>query len=250
MNKVLCIVQARMGSTRLPGKILKKINDVTLLEYEIKRLRKSKLIDKIVVATTSNTEDDSTENFCKEIGVDCFRGNDMNVLDRYFKCSQKYPEYNTILRITGDCPLVDEEVVDEVIEFFNGGKYDYASNIEFGKHGYPDGINAEILTRKALEKSWKDAKLSSEREHVTFYIRNNPSLFKSGHISSKEDLSYYRLTVDNPEDFEVIKFLMETVGPDAPYKTYVSTLDKNLEIKKINSYLKRYEGLKKSIKND
>ncbi len=239
-----------MGSTRLPGKILKNVKDIPLLEHEINRLRKSKLIDKIVVATTDCAEDNATEELCKKIGVDCFRGNDTDVLDRYYKCSQKYPEYKTIIRITGDCPLIDEKVVDEVINFFNNGEYDYASNIEFGKHGYPDGINAEILTRKALEKSWKDAKLKSEREHVTLYIRNNPSLFKSGHISSKEDLSHYRLTVDNPEDFEVIKFLMETVGTDAGYKTYVETLDKNPDIINKNAHIKRYEGLKKSIKND
>jgi spore coat polysaccharide biosynthesis protein SpsF (cytidylyltransferase family) len=250
MSKVLCIIQARMGSTRFPGKILKKVKDTSLLEYEINRLRKSKLVDKIVVATTTNSEDNATEELCKKISVDCFRGNDMDVLDRYFKCSQKYPECKTIIRITGDCPLVDEEVVDEVIEFFNNGEYDYASNIEFGKHGYPDGINAEILTKEALEKSWKDAKLKSEREHVTLYIRNNPSLFKSGHISSERDLSNYRLTVDNPEDFEVIKFLMETVGTDAGYKTYVETLDKNPDIINKNAHLKRYDGLKKSIKND
>ncbi len=250
MNKVLCIVQARMESTRLPGKILKKVKGIPLLEHEINRLQKTKLIDKIVVATTDQPEDDVTENLCKEIGIDCFRGDEKNVLNRYYECAQNYPEYNAIVRITGDCPLVDEKVVDEVIGFFNDSEYEYASNIEFGKHGYPDGINAEIFTKEALERTSKDVKLESEKEHVTLHMRNNPSLFKSGHISLDEDLSHYRLTVDNPEDLEVIRFLIETIGTDAGYKTYIETLNKNPDILNKNSHLKRYEGLKKSIKND
>src|SRR3989338_6037100 len=121
----LCIIQARMASTRLPGKILKEIAGVPLLEYLVKRLRQAKKIDKIVIATTTNQEDDQVGALCRGIGIDCFRGSVDDVLDRYYQCLQRYPKYGNVLRVTGDCPLIDPKVVDQVISLFESSDYEY-----------------------------------------------------------------------------------------------------------------------------
>ncbi|MFH1523181.1 MAG: glycosyltransferase family protein [Patescibacteria group bacterium] len=246
-NKNLCIIQARMGATRLPGKVLKKVNGVTLLEYEIRRVLKSKLVDKIVIATTDKKIDDQVEKLCQKINMEYFRGSENNVLDRYYRCALKFPEYKNIIRITGDCPLIDPVVVDEVIKIFKKGKYDYASNIE--KETFPDGMDVEIFKRSVLYEAAKKAKLKSEREHVTLYIRNNIK-YKKGNLTASRNLSNFRLTVDEPKDFEVIEFLIKNSKPDASYLDHIDVLKKNPEIMKKNMNIIRNEGLLKSLKED
>lgn len=243
----LCIIQARAGSTRLPNKVLMRVKNVPLLEYEIRRVKMSKKIDKIIVATGDKKANDKIEKLCSKMGVNCFRGSEDNVLDRFYKCSLKYPEYKNIIRITGDCPLIDPDVIDQVIRFYEKGKYDYASNIL--NETYPDGMDIEVFSLKALEESNKNAKLMSEREHVTLYIRNNKK-YKKGNLEAKKDYSKFRLTVDEKKDFEVIKFLIEKSKPTASFLDYIGLLIKNPKIMKKNMDIIRNEGLLKSLKND
>ena len=245
--KTLCIIQARMGSSRLPGKILMKAGGWTLLENVLMRVGQAKKIDKIVVATTDQKEDDATEKLCKKIGIDCFRGSQNDVLDRYFKCAMLYPGYANIVRITGDCPLIDPKIIDEVISLFIKSKSDYGSNVV--PPTFPDGMDIEIFKRKALEEAARKAVMSSEREHVTLYIRNNPK-FKKTNLQSDYDFSHFRLTVDNREDYEVMKFLIENSERNDGYIKYISLLTKNPEIMLKNSKIARNEGLAKSLKKD
>lgn len=246
-NKNLCIIQARMGATRLPDKVLLKVNKMTLLEYEIKRVQQAKKINKIVIATTTERRDSRIEKICKKIKIDCFRGSEDDVLDRYYQCSLKYPRYNNIIRITGDCPLIDPVIIDQVIGFFEKNNFDYASNVL--KETFPDGMDTEIFTKGALTVSAKKAKLTSEREHVTQYIIKNKR-FKKGNFSAEHDWSHFRLTVDNPEDFKVINFLIKNSKITDSYLDYISVLTKHPEIMIKNMHIKRNEGLLKSLKND
>ena len=245
--KKLCIVQARLGSTRLPGKVLMTVNGVPLLEHEINRLKQSKKIDKIVVATGANRANDKIEDWCRRKKIDCFRGSEEDVLDRYYRCSLKYPAYGVIIRVTGDCPLIDPQVIDRVIDFFEKNHFDYASNVE--PETFPDGLDAEVFTRQALAESAAQAKLSSEREHVTQFIRKNVK-YKRGNLAAPKDYAKFRLTVDNREDFEVIEFLIKNCSPTAGYLDYIALLKKNPEIMSKNMHIARNEGLKKSLKED
>ena len=175
----LCIIQARTGSTRLPGKVLMKVNGKTLLEYEIKRIKQSKKVDKIVVATSTKKNDDKIANLCKKIGVDCFRGSEKNVLDRYYQCSLKYPEYGNIIRISADCPLIDPKVIDKVVTAFEKNKkFEYVSNVL--EETFPYGLAVEVFSRRALLLAAKNAKSAFDKEHVTPYIwRNHPDDFQT-----------------------------------------------------------------------
>ena len=247
MNKNLCVIQARMSSTRLPGKVLKEINRKPLLQYEIERLRLAKKLDQIVVATSASKESDEIEKFCERIGVPCFRGSEEDVLNRYYECAKKYPGYDAIVRVTGDCPLIDPRVVDEVVNLFEEGGYDYASNVL--EETFPDGMDVEVLKRDALKTSQQEAKMQSEREHVTLYVRGQEK-FKKGNLCAPRDYSAFRLTVDNPEDFAVAKFLIESLPPTMSYLDCVELLAAHPEIKKLNMNIKRNEGLAKSLKED
>lgn len=248
-NKSLCIIQARMGSSRLPGKVLKKVNNITLLEYEILRIKQSKKIEKIVVATTTKKKDEQIEKLCKKIKVDCFRGSEDDVLDRYYQCSLRYPEFNTIIRLTGDCPLIDPLVIDETVSFFNKNNFSYANNRKFKNETFPGGIVVEIFKKKILAKAVQNAQLMSEREHVTLWMVNNKKI-KKGTLRAPHDFSHIRLTVDHPEDFEVVKFLIKKSPLNAPYLYYVSLLTKHPNIMQKNMHIEKEEGLTKSLKND
>lgn len=243
----LCIIQARTGSTRLPGKVLLKAKGITLLEYEIKRVGLAKKIDRIVVATTVNKSDDKIAALCQKIKIDCFRGSENDVLGRFYECSLEYPEYENIIRLTGDCPLIDPQVIDEVIKLYKRGRFDYASNV--GKITFPDGLDIEIFKRRILARAFKRARLTSEREHVTLYIRNKMKI-KKGNLAAKRDFSRFRLTVDNPEDYEVVKFLIKNSRLSDGYLKYIELLKKNPKIMNKNLNLIRNEGLLKSLKND
>lgn len=245
--KNLCIIQARTGSTRLPRKVLLKVKGKTLLEYVFDRVSLAKKIDKIVIATTDKKEDDEIERLCKKIGIDVFRGSENDVLKRYWECAKKYPKYENIVRITGDCPLIDPKIIDELVGLFEKGEFDYASNVL--KETYPDGMDVEIFSRKSLEEASNKADKMSEREHVTLHIRNNPE-FKKGSLEHEKNFSHIRLTVDREEDFEVVKFLIENTEIKASFMEYVELLEKSPEIMMKNSKVIRNEGLIKSLKED
>lgn len=247
--KNLCILQARMGSTRLPGKVLMKVNGVSLLEYQIARLRLAKKIDKVVVATSIKKQNDRIEKLCKKIGVACFRGSEDDVLDRYYRCSIKYPRYDNIIRLTGDCPLVDPHLIDEVISLFEKSGGDYSSNVPAGKETYPDGLDVEIFKAEVLREAALKAELPSDREGVDEYILRHKK-FKQNNLSSPYDWSHFRLTVDNPEDFEVVKFIIKNCKITDGWLKYISLLTKHPEVMLKNMHIKRNEGTLKMLAND
>lgn len=199
---ILGIIQARMGSTRLPGKVLKEVEGKPLLQHMIERVRRSKLVNEFVVATSSKEKDTEIEDLCSKLNIHCFRGSEDDVLDRYYQCAKYFipvPEY--IVRLTADCPLHDSEVIDFVVQKFLEKKVDFMTN-SF-EPLWEDGFDVEIFTFRALEEAWKKATKKSEREHVTPYIRNT-STFKIH--KQKYFTSYnYKLSVDSPNDFELIK---------------------------------------------
>lgn len=236
-----------MGSTRLPNKVLMEVSGIPLLQYEIDRLRYSKRIDKIILATGEKRENDPIEKLCEKIGIDCFRGSENDVLDRYCQCAKKYPEYENIIRVTGDCPLIDPKIIDAVVALHEKTNNDLTSNVEI--ETFPDGMDVEVMRRESLCESAEKAKLGSEREHVTQYIRKSDK-FKKGNLANPENYSHIRLTVDNKEDFEVIKFLIEHCPPEADFLDYISLLEKNPEVMKKNMHIVRNEGLLKSLIED
>lgn len=176
------IIQARMGSTRLPKKVMLNILEKPILWHVINRVSKASLIDKLIVATTTNNEDDAIVEFCKNNGILFFRGSENDVLDRYYQCAKEY-NITDIARITADCPLHDPNVIDMIIKEYMGNDYDYVSNsIEYT---FPDGLDVEIFSFDALKIAWENAKLVSEREHVTPYMRKCKEFKKRLCIQSK-----------------------------------------------------------------
>lgn len=250
--KVIAVTQARYGSTRLPAKVLKKVGEETLLDIHLQRILKAKKVDKLIVATT--TEEGSAEivRIAERNGAGCHRGSINDVLERfYFAVKDLNPDY--IVRITSDCPLIDPRVIDHVIEACLSAECDYASNTM--KPTYPDGIDTEVFKFSALEKAYNEAKLKSEREHVTPYIKKNSSfnkgnLFESVNVENDKDCSAYRITVDTQEDFDVIKNLIENLGKNAKWEDYIEYLDSHNDVKDMNSNHTRDEGYTKSLLND
>ncbi len=247
--KTIAIIQARMGSTRLPGKVLLKVGDDTLLAYQLMRVRRATTIDQIVIATTTNVEDDAIVAACKAMDVPCVRGSVEDVLDRYHRVLESYPNYDAVIRLTGDCPLVDPTLIDRTVQFFLAGSFDYANNIGPIGHelSYPDGMCVEVISRPAFMTMWASAKLVPEREHVTLYVRNHPELFRLGYVPGDANFGHIRLTVDRPEDFEVVRFLIERSATNASYLDYIALLTKYPDMLVKNMHIPRNEGLQKSL---
>lgn len=250
--KIVAVTQARYGSTRLPAKVLKRVGEESLLDIHLQRILKSKMISKLLVATTIEEGSEEIVRIAKLNGVDCYRGSIDDVLERfYFAVKNLAPDY--VVRITSDCPLIDSNVIDRVVRECVENDVDYASNTL--KPTFPDGIDVEVFKFVALEKAFNEAVLKSEREHVTPYIKKNSSfngglLFSSINIEASFDCSEYRMTVDTQEDYEVIKTLFENVGKDRGWEDYVKYLNQNINTMNINSNLKRDEGYTKSLLND
>ena len=232
---ITAIIQARTGSTRLPGKIMMKINDEPMLYYVIKQVKASKKISKIVIATTYLPEDDIIEEYGKKLGCDIFRGEPDDVLDRYYKCS-KFFNIKTIVRITSDDPLIDPFVIDKCIEKFQNDKFDYVSNTISRKNGhwvpslngFPYGIAVEVFNFSSLFEAWKNSSNPLEREHLSPYFIKNPHMFKLNSISNSDDYSHIRVTVDYLEDFDFVKSIL-------------TNFEKNeiITIKKITLFVKK-----------
>ena len=238
--KVVAIIQARMGSTRLPNKVMMKINHIPMIELLISRLSNSKYIDQIVLATSNNKNNTPLINHVESLGYKVFSGEDNDVLDRYFQAAKIF-KANAIVRITGDCPLIDSFLVDEVIEGFIDLNADYASNRE--PPTYPDGLDVEVISNKALEDASKKAKEDFQREHVTPYIINS-NTYKKFYLKNSEDFSPERWTVDEPEDFTVVQNIFNFFHPviDFSWKEVLQLKNSNPEIFSGNQHLIRNEG--------
>ena len=207
--KIIGVVQARMGSTRLPNKVMKPLNGVPMIELLLNRLSKSKELELIVVATSINPLDDDLADYVQTLGFPCERGNESDVLSRFVQVGQRY-QADALVRITGDCPLVDPEMVDECVNRFREERVDYFSNIE--PPTYPDGLDVEVMTMTALQQALGQTKDRMDREHVTTFLRDS-GLFKTGSMINNTDLSNLRWTVDEIDDFEVITEIFRALAP-------------------------------------
>jgi spore coat polysaccharide biosynthesis protein SpsF len=206
------IIQARMGSTRLPGKVLFDILGKPMLLHQVGRISKSKSIDKIIVATTTNESDDPIVKLCEERSILYFRGSEDDVLSRYYECAKKFG-IQTIVRSTADCPLIDPQVIDSAIDLFQESQLDYLANtVPQELSCWPDGSDVEIFSFDALEKAYKEASEFEDREHVTFFFWKNlssSSSFKVAQLKNDLDWSGYRYTVDYKEDLLVVEAIFK-----------------------------------------
>ena len=209
MSKTVAIIQTRLSSTRLPGKVLKSIMSKDLLTHVVDRLKKVEEISEIVIATTNEEQDDLLVNWCEERNLNYFRGSSENVLSRFYECAKKYGA-DTIIRVTSDNPLVDPNVVSMVVKKFYTEKLDYCSN---NLHRtFPHGLDVEVFSFSSLETSHENAVEQADIEHVTQYIKKRPEQFKIENVQLEKDYSFIRITVDEDEDLQLIKILMMMKG--------------------------------------
>lgn len=252
-GNVLLITQARTGSSRLPGKVLEKVQGKELLLIQLERMARSTKTDAILVATTTETGDSKLANLVGEWGYKFYRGSEIDVLDRYYQAAKNFntiPEW--VVRVTSDCPLLDPNLVDDIITKAQKHDVDYATNNYLDQ--YPDGQGVEVFKFSALEKAWLEATLQSDREHVTPFIKNNSNfkggkLFKAKNFPGNENFSHVRMTVDEPKDLVVIEKIISELGTDGSWVDYTEYYLKN-NLLKINGDILRNEGYFKSLKND
>jgi len=244
MSRFVCIVQARMGSTRLPGKVMKKIMGETILYYIIERLKQSKLIDTILIATSRNQIDNVILEEAKRLNVDCFRGSEDDVLSRYYNAAQTYNAEN-IVRITGDCPLIDPKMIDEIIGFYlENNDLDLITNAGpiIEKRTFPRGLDVEVLSFNVLKMAYENAKDDYQREHVTPYIYENSDKFRIFYYTAEGKMNRpdIRITIDTEEDFKLISKIIENYkNLNFNSEEIVDFLDKNPELLMINQHVKQ-----------
>lgn len=239
---ILAILQARMSSTRLPGKVLMPLLGEPMLARQIERVRRAKTIDRLVVATSNDRSDDPIAALCARLGVDCFRGSLDDVLDRFCKAAERYsPEQ--VVRLTGDCPLIDPDVIDAIARFHLAGGYDYSSNTIYPT--FPDGLDVEIFRYACLIEAGREAAAPFQREHVTPFLYQQPGRYRLGDFRRSPDLSALRWTVDNPKDYELVCRVYAALHPSRPHFTLddiVALFENNPDLAKINAGIRRNEG--------
>jgi spore coat polysaccharide biosynthesis protein SpsF len=236
----IAIIQARVGSTRLPGKVMLDLSGKPMLARDIERIQKSKLLDDIVVATTTEPADNEIVALCKKKGWNYYRGSEEDVLDRYYNAAQEY-QAKTIVRITSDCPLIEPTIVDQIIEkFFElEPDVDYVSNV-FPIRTFPRGLDTEMLSFSCLERCWREDSNPAYREHVTQYIQHNPHFFRIQEIQNKDDLSFMRWTVDTSEDLEFVRIIYDHFGDtNFLWTDILEFLQKNPSLMDINKHIQQ-----------
>lgn len=249
MQKVTAIMQARMGASRLPGKVLMPVAGMTFLEFELRQLAEATSIGQIIIATTEKSADDPIAALGSRLNVPVFRGSEQDVLDRYHGATEMAGAEH-VMRVTGDCPLIQPNVCDRVVqEYFRQGA-DYCRTAE----SFAEGLDCEVLSRKALDEAWKEATLPSEREHMTLFVRNRPARYVLLEIENDTQDGQYRLTLDEPQDREVLVAVIEALfDPSRPYITIGEAkawLDAHPEVFARNADILRNEGLVKSLEGD
>jgi len=247
--KIDCIIQARMNSTRLPGKVLLSINDeFTVLEHMINQLKFSKSINSIIIATTTLPDDDKIVDEAKKLNLKYFRGDSEDVLDRYYECAKKFNCKN-IIRLTSDCPLIDPQIIDQMIRNYQLGDFDFYTNVL--NRTFPVGTDVEIFSFNVLENMWTNADLPSEREHVTLFAKNNKSNFKIGTFQNSEDLKHIRITLDRNEDLILIRKIISKLSKKPILVNEIRDLFfDEPDLHKINQHIVQNEGMLKSLKKD
>jgi len=246
MTTILAITQARTGSTRLPGKVLMKIGEKSLLEIHLQRVLRSKKITNLVVATTIETNDIEIVSIAKKMKLHSFRGSVEDVLDRFYKVALPY-QPTWVVRITSDCPLIDPELIDEVIDFAISRDLDYCSNTLI--ENYPDGQDIEVMKFTSLEIAWFNATKSYQREHVTPFIIENSTfrggeMFVSDNFPAKENFGDVRLTVDQEADYILIKQIITNIGFEKSWLDYANYYRINPALRSLNENLIRNEGFR------
>ncbi len=247
---VLAFIQARVGSTRLPGKVLLDLHGKPVLERVIERVQSAKGIDGVIVVTTLESKDIPVVRLCAERGIRVFCGSENDVLDRFYQAAKILgPDH--VVRITADCPVMDPRVIEKVVGQHLASGADYTSNTLVER--YPDGEDVEIVGFGALERAWKEARLNSEREHVTPYIRNHPDLFTLSSVVSEEDHSSCRWTLDTARDYEFLQRIYGELGNQEEFfgmDSILDLLDRKPELRGLNSGIERNEGFAKSLRED
>jgi spore coat polysaccharide biosynthesis protein SpsF len=230
----VAIIQARMGSTRLPGKVLLDLGGATVLARVVRRLQRSQQINQIVVATTTAPADEVIVSECDRLQVPSFRGSQADVLDRYYQAARLYSA-GTVVRVTSDCPLIDPTLVDETIRAFMDKRADYASN-DFPRT-YPRGLDTEVFTSAALERAWREAREPYEREHVTPYLYEHPEMFRLASSRGDVDYSHYRWTLDTPEDLNLLRAIYSRFDnrDDFRWHDVIALMEREPELAELNS---------------
>lgn len=236
---IVAIIQARMGSTRLPGKVLMEVNGSSLLEIMLKRVALSNKVDQIIVATSELPQDDPIAKFCVDNGHKLFRGSETDVLSRFYQCATQAGA-SVIVRLTADCPLIDPTTIEKVIALYENSDVDYASNtVPPETSTFPDGSDVEVFSYDALTRAYYEAQHSHDREHVTFYFWRDPDRgFKTVQLRQAQDQSKYRLTVDYPEDFAAISIILTELvkhNPNASLSDMANFLNQRPDIYELNS---------------
>jgi|TARA_B100001105_G_scaffold244974_1_gene227178 spore coat polysaccharide biosynthesis protein SpsF len=239
-----------MGSTRFPGKVMVELNDNhNVLDYVINQLRFSKSIKNLIIATTFLEEDDIIVEYAKKNNLEYFRGEPLDVLDRYYQCAKKF-SLETIVRMTSDSPFLDPLIVDKTVNKFQEDDFDFVSNNLI--RTFPIGIDTEVFSFKTLEQAWKEAKLPSEREHVTTFIKKNKEVFKIYNLENNQKIPIYRLTIDRNEDLEFLRAIASNITkqPILMEDIYELFLQKPKILDLYNDGMNLTEGYNKSLKDD
>lgn len=247
---MLTLLQARTSSSRLPGKVLRPLLGVPMILRQIERVRRASRVDRLVLVTSSDPSDDALAGVCADQGVDCYRGSLNDVLDRFYQAASHYGAAN-LVRLTGDCPLTDPVVIDETIDAFLQGGYDYLSNALHPS--FPDGLDVEVCRFETLATAWREAILPSQREHVMPFIYQHPERFRIGHHRYEQDLSHLRWTVDEPADFAFVEAVYERlypVKPDFGMRQVLALLEQEPQLLDLNRRIPRNEGFVLSQSQD
>lgn len=241
---IIAVLQARSSSRRLPGKVTREIVGKPMLAHQIERVLRSQRIDKLVVATSTEAEDAAVEKIAVAEGVSCYRGSLDDVLDRFYQAAAPLRPGH-VVRLTGDCPLADWQVIDRVIDFTIAGGYDYASNTI--EPTWPDGLDVEVMTFDALAAAWREGEGPLNREHVTPFIYRSPGRFRLGNCRNGEDLSGLRWTVDEPADFAFVTSVYDALHSRNPAfltADILAYLAANPDVVALNASIERNEGFR------
>lgn len=245
---ICAIIQARMGSTRLPGKVLADIEGKTMLARVVGQAQAASLVDRVAVATSIAEADDSIAEACAAIDAPCFRGSEEDVLDRYYGAARAMGA-DAIIRLTADCPLLDPRVIDRVVGAFQAGSFDYVSNTV--DRTYPDGLDVEVFSFQALERAMKEAEWKSEREHVTAYIWKHPERFRTDQVKDVCDRSRFRWTVDQSEDLELVRCVYRLLGNrPVSLESVLEIVANAKDLSLLNAGIECNEGYTKSLAED
>jgi spore coat polysaccharide biosynthesis protein SpsF len=236
--KIVAIIQARMGSTRLPGKVLKDLGGETVLARVVRRTQRAALLDSVVVATSTADADIAIVNECHRLSIRCFRGDEQDVLDRYYQCARQL-QADAVVRITSDCPLIDPGLITAVTRRLLDDRPDYATNTHV--RTYPRGLDVEVFSGDALTRAWLKAQLPYERIHVTPYFYEVSGRFRVASLTSEPDYSHHRWTLDTTEDFELIRTIYERFAglDDMSWREVLALLEREPELAQLNSQVRQ-----------